>query len=136
MSEGTSTPAAATADQPGPATAPLTPEQRKAKRNATMTKWAGILVGGALLIRAAVAFLPHGLAACDASDLQSALRSSIETASKLKLTKVSDIKTVSQGDNTAICSMQVSASDGSQSQITYQLSLVKGETNYRVTDVK
>jgi hypothetical protein len=134
MSEEISTPIAAKADQP--ATAPLTPEQRKAKRNATMTKWAGAIVGTALLIRVGVGLLPHGLAACDASDLQAALRTSIETTSKLKLTNVSDIKTVSRGDNTATCSMHVNVSDGSQAQIAYRLDLVKGETNYRVTDVQ
>ena len=128
---------AMTADQPVPPVSGLTPEQqRKAKRRAVWTRWAGILVGLAAAIRVGVALLPHGLADCDGGDLQSSLRSAIEASSKLKLTAVTDIKTLSRSDKSAVCSMRVSASDGSQSLLTYQLDLVKGQTNFRVTDVK
>jgi hypothetical protein len=111
-------------------------QERKAKRNATWARWAGIFIAVAALIRAAAFFLPHGLAECDGGDLQSSLRSAIETKSNVKLTSVSNIQTVSRSDKSAVCRMHVNVSDGSQADVTYQLDLVKGDTNYRVTNVK
>ena len=127
---------AANVDPPPIVAGDPTAKERKAKRNAKLVRWTGILVGGAALIRAVVFFLPPGLAYCDGSDLQASLRTAIETTSKVKLTAVSNIQTLSRSDKSAVCRMHVAASDGTQADMTYQLDLVKGETNYRITDVK
>jgi hypothetical protein len=127
---------AASADQPPIVAGAQTPEERKAKRNAKWYRWAGIFVAIAALIRAVAFFLPHGLADCDGSDLQSSLRSAIETKSSVKLTSVSNIQTVSRSGNSAVCRMHVNVSDGSQADITYQLDLDKGDTKFQVTNVK
>jgi hypothetical protein len=43
---------------------------------------------------------------------------------------------VSRSDKSATCRMHVNVSDGSQAEVAYQLDLIKGETQFRVTDVK
>ena len=109
---------------------------RKAKRNAALVRWSGIIVGAMGLIRVAFFFLPQGLADCDGGDLQSSLRSAIETSTKLKLTSVDNITTLTRNASAATCSMNVKASDGSQALIAYRLDLVKGQTSFQVTEVK
>ena len=122
---------------PGEAQSPIAAAgERKTKRAGIWVRWAGVVIAGIALIRVVTLFLPQGLADCDGGDLQSSLRSALETASKLKLTSVTDITTLSRNATSATCSMNVKASDGSLSRITYRLDLVKGETNFKVTDVK
>jgi hypothetical protein len=122
---------------PGDAQSPIAAEgERKTKRAGMWVRWAGVAIAGIALIRVITFFLPQGLAECDGSDLQSSLRSAMETTSKLKLTSVTDIKTLTRNSTSATCSMNVKASDGTQAQIAYRLDLIKGETNFKVTEVK
>jgi hypothetical protein len=110
--------------------------ERKAKRNAAWVRWSGIIIGAMALIRVAFFFLPQGLAECDGSDLQSSLRAAIETSTKLKLTSVDNITTLTRNATSATCSMNVKASDGSQARMAYRLELIKGQTSFQVTEVK
>ena len=122
---------------PGAAQSPTAAaDVSKAKRSGKWVRWGGLVIAGIALIRLVSMFLPQGLAECDGGDLQSSLRSALETASKLKVISVTDITTLSRNATSATCSMNVKASDGSLSRISYRLDLVKGETNYKVTDVK
>lgn len=117
-----------------PAAAP-TPEEKKAKRNGAIARWGSIIVGVAAVIRLAMFFVPHGLEACDASSVRSAMKDGIEKASGVKVTSMTNFLTVSRADKTAACSVQVKGSDGSQALVAYQLDLVDGETRFKVTKV-
>jgi hypothetical protein len=106
--------------------------KKKAKRYATWSRWAGIMVAVAALIRVAALFLPAGLANCDDSAVQASLKTAIETASQLKVTGVTNITTISHSDKTAMCSMHVTASAGPPSDMTYRLDLQKDGTHFQI----
>ena len=122
---------------PGAEPAPAGAETRKSARYAAWSRWAAILVGLAALIRLGACFFPsNAIAACDDSQLQASLKSAIETASRLKVTGVTDIKTLSHTDKSATCSMHVTASAGPPADLTYRLDLAKDGTHYQIVSAK
>lgn len=122
-----------TSGAPGAEPAPADPGAKKAARYAMWSRWAAILVGVGALIRLGACFLPsNAVAACDDSDLQASLKSAIETSSQLKVTGVTDIKTLSHTDKTAMCSMHITASAGPPADLTYRLDLAKDGTHYQI----
>ncbi len=101
--------------------------ETKQKRNLRWSKIASILVAAVFVIRAAVWLLSsnHPME-CDDSKVQSALTDLIAesfTKAKLtiKLTSLTDIKTVSRDDKLARCTAHVAMSDNSAGTLKYHL---------------
>lgn len=101
--------------------------ETKQKRNLRWSKIASILVAAVFAIRAAVWLLSsnHPME-CDDSKVQSALTDLIAesfTKAKLtiKLTSLTDIKTVSRDDKLARCTAHVAMSDNSAGTLKYHL---------------
>ena len=112
-------------------------EPKKPGRYAALGRWAAILIGLVAVLRLAVMFWPStAVAQCDDSALQGAMKTAIEAKSALKVTGVTNIKTISRADRTAMCSMHVTASDGSQAQMRYRLDLAKDGTQFQIVEAK
>ena len=112
-------------------------EPKKLGRYAALGRWAAIVIGVVAVLRLAVMFWPStAVAPCDDSALQGAMKTAIEAKSALKVTGVTNIKTISRADRTAMCSMHVTASDGSQAQMTYRLDLAKDGTQFQIVEAK
>ena len=101
--------------------------ENRQKRNLRWSKIASILVVAVFVIRAAVWLLSsnHPME-CDDSKVQSAVTDLIAesfTKAKLtiKLTSLTDIKTVSRDDKLARCTAHVAMSDNSAGTLKYHL---------------
>jgi hypothetical protein len=74
------------------------------------------------------------LPACDDAKVQADWKQKVKAEVGVEVKSISDIKTVSRTDQSATCSMKVTAADGTNALFTYRLDKTQSGYNAVVTD--
>jgi hypothetical protein len=103
---------------------------------AQFARWAATAMAATLLPLAIAGCSPK-VASCDSNEMKESLQQQInEKAAPVKVTTLTDYKTVSSTDQHGVCSVHVKMSDNSEGDVAYELNLEKdGKTSWKVTGI-